>query len=153
LYWGWWWLVFFCLFDFQDRVSLYNSPDCSGTYSVDQAGLKLTEIHLPPSPSARIKGVTYLAWLPPFFVNGAITGGFPLFCREACWPWVCPWFLQDWTEGSPGTVLFLVLGLFPDTAETRGVLPTSDQKEGEIPSPSRLLWEVKSSAPSCLSLF
>ena len=32
---------------FQDRVSLCNSPGCTGTRSVDQAGLRLTEIHLP----------------------------------------------------------------------------------------------------------
>jgi len=36
--------VLFCL----DRISLCNSPDCPGTRFVDQAGLKITEIHLPP---------------------------------------------------------------------------------------------------------
>ena len=36
----------FLVFVFQDSVSLYNSPDCSGTSSIDQAGLKLTEICL-----------------------------------------------------------------------------------------------------------
>jgi hypothetical protein len=34
---------------FQDRVSLC-SPGCPGTHSVDQAGLELTEIHLPLPP-------------------------------------------------------------------------------------------------------
>jgi len=43
--------LFVCLFVFQDRVSLW-SPDSPGTYSVDQAGLELTEIQL---PSAGIK--------------------------------------------------------------------------------------------------
>jgi hypothetical protein len=33
----------------QDRVSLYI-PDCLRTHSIDQAGLKLTEIHLPLPP-------------------------------------------------------------------------------------------------------
>jgi hypothetical protein len=35
---------------FQDTVSLC-SPGCPGTHSVDQAGLELTEIHLPLPPS------------------------------------------------------------------------------------------------------
>ena len=35
---------------FRDRVSLC-SPGCPGTHSVDQAGLELTEIHLPLSSS------------------------------------------------------------------------------------------------------
>ena len=39
-------LLCFVLFCFQDRVSLC-SPKCPGTHSVDQAGLELTEIHLP----------------------------------------------------------------------------------------------------------
>jgi hypothetical protein len=39
-------LFCFCLFVFQDIVSLCNSPGYSGTFSVDQAGLELTEIHL-----------------------------------------------------------------------------------------------------------
>ena len=38
--------ILFC-FVFEDRVSLC-SPGCFGTQSVDQAGLKLTEIPLPP---------------------------------------------------------------------------------------------------------
>jgi hypothetical protein len=44
-------LVWFGLvwFGFQDRVSLC-SPGCPGTHSVDQAGLKLTEILLPLPP-------------------------------------------------------------------------------------------------------
>lgn len=34
---------------FLDRVSLHRSG-CPGIYSVDQAGLKLTQIHLPLPP-------------------------------------------------------------------------------------------------------
>jgi hypothetical protein len=45
-------------FIFRDRVSLC-SPGCPGTHSVDQAGLELTEMHLPLPPSAGIKGVHY----------------------------------------------------------------------------------------------
>ena len=52
------WLLFvFLLFGFlflfysfsflrHDRISLYNSPNCLGTRSVDRAGLELTEINL-----------------------------------------------------------------------------------------------------------
>ena len=39
-------LLFFTLYISQDRVSLY-SPGYPGTNSVDKAGLKLTETHLP----------------------------------------------------------------------------------------------------------
>jgi hypothetical protein len=48
-------ITFVCLFDvvfvfvFQNRVSLC-SPGCPKTHSVDQAGLKITEIHLPLPP-------------------------------------------------------------------------------------------------------
>ena len=38
----------FCLF-VADRVSLC-SPGCPGTHSINQAGLELTEIHLPLPP-------------------------------------------------------------------------------------------------------
>jgi hypothetical protein len=43
-------LSFFFVFnyDFKDRISLC-SPGCPVTHSVDQAGLKLIEIPLPPS--------------------------------------------------------------------------------------------------------
>jgi hypothetical protein len=44
--------------DFQDRVSL-SSSDCPGTHSIDQAGVELTEIHLPLSSGAGIKGVCH----------------------------------------------------------------------------------------------
>jgi hypothetical protein len=37
--------------------------DCPGTHSVDQAGLKLAEVHLPLLPSPRIKGMNDHAWL------------------------------------------------------------------------------------------
>jgi hypothetical protein len=46
----WLLLTFGFLFLFVwDRVSLYSSG-CPGTYYVDHAGLKLTEIHLPLPP-------------------------------------------------------------------------------------------------------
>jgi hypothetical protein len=38
------------LFIYLDRVSLCPSPGCPGTLSVDQAGLKFTEICLPLPP-------------------------------------------------------------------------------------------------------
>ena len=47
----------FLFFVFRDRVSLYNSPGCSGTPSVDQAGLELTEIACLCLPSTGIKGL------------------------------------------------------------------------------------------------
>ena len=40
----------FCVFVFQGRFSLSNSPGCPRTRSVDQAGLEFTEIHLPLPP-------------------------------------------------------------------------------------------------------
>ena len=45
------WVLFLCLFlVFQDRFSLFSFGACPGTHSVDQAGLKLTEICLPLPP-------------------------------------------------------------------------------------------------------
>jgi hypothetical protein len=44
----WFGLVWFGLV-FQDRVSLSN-PGCPGTHSLDQDGLKVTEIQLPLPP-------------------------------------------------------------------------------------------------------
>jgi hypothetical protein len=44
---------FFCLFVFQDRVSLC-SPGCPATHSVDQAGLELRN---PPSSASRVLGL------------------------------------------------------------------------------------------------
>jgi hypothetical protein len=49
-------LVWFGLVVFQNRVSLW-SPGYPGTQFVDQAGLELTEIHLPLLPKCWIKGV------------------------------------------------------------------------------------------------
>ena len=42
--------VFCSVLVFQDRVSLYNSPSCPGTRSVDKTGLEFTEVcrQLPP---------------------------------------------------------------------------------------------------------
>ena len=50
--------VLFCLV-FRDRVSLCNSPGCSGTYFVDQAGLILTVICLPLPPECLDKGMCH----------------------------------------------------------------------------------------------
>jgi hypothetical protein len=51
---------------FRDRISLH-SPGCPGTHSVDQAGLKLTEILLPlPPESTGIKGKCHHAQLSFF---------------------------------------------------------------------------------------
>ena len=41
--------VLLCFYT-RDRVSLYNSPGCLITCSVDQTGLELTETHLPLVP-------------------------------------------------------------------------------------------------------
>ena len=41
--------VLLCFYTW-DRVSLYNSPGCPRTCSVDQTGLELTETHLPLVP-------------------------------------------------------------------------------------------------------
>ncbi|EGW13389.1 hypothetical protein I79_014494 [Cricetulus griseus] len=43
---------------FQDPDSLYNSSGCPGIHSVDQAGLKLTEICLAVSQMLRLKAFT-----------------------------------------------------------------------------------------------
>lgn len=51
--WWWWWFghcfcfegVLFC--SVFETGSLYISPDCPGTYYVEKADLKLTELHLP----------------------------------------------------------------------------------------------------------
>jgi hypothetical protein len=54
--------VFIFVFFFQDRVSLY-SPGCSGTHSVDQAGLALRN---PPASAYQVLGLkacTTTAWL------------------------------------------------------------------------------------------
>jgi hypothetical protein len=45
--------LFFCLFGFQDRVSLC-SPGCPGTHSVDQAGLELRNL---PASASRVLGL------------------------------------------------------------------------------------------------
>jgi hypothetical protein len=48
-------VVLFCLFVFRDRVSLC-SPGCSGTHSVDQAGLELRQV-------LGLKACTITTWL------------------------------------------------------------------------------------------
>jgi hypothetical protein len=45
--------MFVCLFVFQDRVSLC-SPGCSGTHSVDLAGLELRN---PPASASQVLGL------------------------------------------------------------------------------------------------
>jgi hypothetical protein len=58
VYVGWW---------VQDRVSLC-SPGCPETQSVDQAGLKLIETHLPLPPECLgLKVCAITAWLLFFF--------------------------------------------------------------------------------------
>jgi hypothetical protein len=51
--------MFVCLF-FRDRVSLY-SPGCSGTHSVEQAGLELRN---PPASASRALGLKACAITP-----------------------------------------------------------------------------------------
>jgi hypothetical protein len=45
---------FVVVFVFRDRVSLYNSPGCPGTHSVDQAGLELRN---PPASASQVLGL------------------------------------------------------------------------------------------------
>lgn len=52
--------LFYFIFSW-DKVSLC-SPDCPGTYYVDQANLKLSEV-LPASASAEIKGMPGVLWV------------------------------------------------------------------------------------------
>ena len=42
--------AFFWAQDIQGLLVFLCNPGCSGTHSVDQAGLELTELHLPLSP-------------------------------------------------------------------------------------------------------
>ena len=49
--------LFFVVLVFRDRVSLY-SPDCPGTHSVDQAGLKLRN---PPASASGVLGLKVCA--------------------------------------------------------------------------------------------
>jgi hypothetical protein len=59
--------LFVCLiFDFQDRVSLC-SPDCPGTHSVDQAGLKLRNLPASASKVLGLKACTATAQLTGIF--------------------------------------------------------------------------------------
>jgi hypothetical protein len=54
--------VLFCFVLFSDRVSLC-SPGCSGTHSVDQAGLKLRNLPASASQVLRLKLCATTAWL------------------------------------------------------------------------------------------
>jgi hypothetical protein len=61
LVWAFWCFVclflglFVCLFFvFRDRVSLYSSPGCPGTHSVDQPGLELRN---PPASASQMLGL------------------------------------------------------------------------------------------------
>jgi hypothetical protein len=53
---------FFVCFIFQDRFSLY-SPGCTGTHSVDQAGLKLRNPPVSASKVLGLKACATTAWL------------------------------------------------------------------------------------------
>jgi hypothetical protein len=57
--WQCWFFIFYFLF-FRDRVSLC-SPGCSGTHSVDQAGLELRN---PPASASRVLGLKACATTP-----------------------------------------------------------------------------------------
>jgi hypothetical protein len=52
--------LFFVVFFFQDRVSLY-SPGCPGAHFVDQAGLELRN---PPASASRVLGLKACATTP-----------------------------------------------------------------------------------------
>ena len=54
-------LFVFCLI-FRDRVSLCRFGASSGTPSVDQADLEITEIHLPLPPKVGLKECTITVW-------------------------------------------------------------------------------------------
>jgi hypothetical protein len=58
-------LIIFCLFVFQDRVSLY-SPGCPGTHFVDQAGLELRNL---PASASRELGLKACATTPGNFLK------------------------------------------------------------------------------------
>jgi hypothetical protein len=53
-------VLFFCLFVFRDKVSLY-SPGCPGTHFVDQAGL---EHRNPPASASQVLGLKVCATTP-----------------------------------------------------------------------------------------
>jgi hypothetical protein len=55
-------LFVFCFLFFRDRISLC-SPDCPGTHSVDQAGLKLRNL---PASAFRVLGLKACATTPGF---------------------------------------------------------------------------------------
>jgi hypothetical protein len=56
------WLVCLFVLVFRDRVSLC-SPGCPGTYSVDQAGLKLRN---PPASASQVLGLKACTTTPGF---------------------------------------------------------------------------------------
>ena len=74
---------FFFFFLFWDRVSLC-SPDCPGTHSVDQAGLKLRNL---PASASQVLGLKVCATMPSCYPyrslfpeenSSSITYGFPM---------------------------------------------------------------------------
>jgi len=61
-------LVCFCLL--QGRISAFNSPNCPGTYFVDQAGLELIEIRPPLLPKVLgLKECATTVWCFPDLFN------------------------------------------------------------------------------------
>jgi hypothetical protein len=64
-----WFCLFVCLFVFKTGF-LYVCSGCSGTHYIDQAGLKLTEIHLPLQP--RMLGLTVWATSPHSHMNSRV---------------------------------------------------------------------------------
>jgi hypothetical protein len=80
--------VLFCLFCFRDRVSLY-SPGCTGTHSVDQAGLKPRNSPASASQVLGLKACATTAWLRNTFfkqTNWDADGKqFPHYWSEVMW--------------------------------------------------------------------
>jgi hypothetical protein len=76
-------VVFFCLFVFRDRVSLC-SPGCPGTHFVDQAGLELRN---PPASASRVLGLKACTTTPGCKLNFFRTtarSGQPCLLQLAC---------------------------------------------------------------------
>jgi hypothetical protein len=70
--------LFVCLFVFQDKISLCNSPGYPGTRFIYQAGLEFRDLPasapLVPTPSAGVKGMHYHAQLFQNIFKKSING-------------------------------------------------------------------------------